>query len=80
MPNEPILISSSDADNSIKMWFFEKGVTQPRLLKERSGHAEPPSRLRFYGGKDDNINHGARNLITCAADGQLRDVSLLNEF
>ena len=27
MPNEPILISSSDSDNSIKMWFFEKGVT-----------------------------------------------------
>jgi U3 small nucleolar RNA-associated protein 21 len=27
MPNEPILISSSDEDNSLKMWFFEKGMT-----------------------------------------------------
>jgi len=27
MPNEPILITASDDDNSIKMWHFEKGVT-----------------------------------------------------
>lgn len=24
--------------------------------------------------------HGARNLISCSADGNLRDISLLNEF
>jgi len=27
MPNEPILLSSSEEDNSLKMWFFEKGLT-----------------------------------------------------
>lgn len=27
MHNEPVLISTSDDDNSIKMWFFEKGTT-----------------------------------------------------
>jgi len=56
MPNEPILLSSSEDDNSLKMWFFEKGLTQPRLLKERCGHAETPHRIRFYGGKDDPVN------------------------
>ena len=56
MHNEPVLISTSDDDNSIKMWFFEKGTTQPRLLKERCGHATPPHKIRFYGGKDDPVN------------------------
>jgi U3 small nucleolar RNA-associated protein 21 len=56
MPGEPIVISSSEGDNSLKMWFFEKGMTQPRILKERCGHAEPPHKLRFYGGKDDPVN------------------------
>jgi len=56
MPNEPILISSSEEDNSLKMWFFERGMTNPRLLKERCGHAEPPHKIRFYGGKDDPVN------------------------
>jgi hypothetical protein len=27
MPIEPILVSSSEEDNSLKMWFFEKGTT-----------------------------------------------------
>ncbi len=80
MPNEPILITSSEDDNSLKMWFFEKGLTQPRILKERCGHAEPPHKIRFYGGKDDPVNQGARNIISCSSDGQLRDISLLNEF
>ena len=35
MPNEPILITSSDDDNSLKMWIFEKGLIQPKFLKER---------------------------------------------
>ena len=52
----------------------------PRLLKERSGHAEAPHLIRFYGGLDDPRMHGARNLITCSKDGNLRDISLLNEF
>ena len=42
IPNEPVLVSSSEEDNSIKMWLFEKGQSKPRLLKERSGHASAP--------------------------------------
>lgn len=66
IPNEPVIVSASDEDNSIKMWLLEKGQALPRLLRERAGHAEPPHRIRFYGGLDDPANHGARNLITCS--------------
>ena len=41
--NEPVLISSSGDDNSIKMWLFdiEHGSNvAPRLLKERGGHSD----------------------------------------
>jgi U3 small nucleolar RNA-associated protein 21 len=80
LANEPILVTASEGDNSLKVWFFEKGTTQPRILRERSGHAAAPSKVRFYGGKDDPVNQGARNVITSAGDGSLRDISLLNEF
>ena len=73
-------MSASEDDNSLKMWLFEKGQSQPRLLKERCGHAEAPHMIRFYGGQDDPTMQGARNLITCSKDGNLRDISLLNEF
>ena len=80
MPNEPIMITTSEKGNFIKMWFFEKGLVEPRLLRQRCGHCEPPNKIRFYGGQDDPVMHGARNLISCSADGALRDISLLNEF
>jgi len=77
---EPILISSSGSHNSIKMWFFENGSVQPRLLKERCGHSGAPRLLRFYGGQDESAETSSRHLITAAEDGNLRDISLLNEF
>jgi len=80
MDNEPAIITSSADGNSIKMWLFEKGLTVPRLLRQRCGHASPPIRIRFYGGQDDPIMNGARNLLSCSEDGCLRDISLLNEF
>ena len=80
LANEPVLVSASDEDNSIKMWLFEKGQVKPRLLRERGGHSEAPHMLRFYGGLDDPNMQGARNLITCSKDGNLRDISLLNEL
>jgi U3 small nucleolar RNA-associated protein 21 len=78
--NEPVLVTSSEQGNSIKMWLFEKGLTVPRLLRQRTGHSDQPTKIRFYGGLDDPVMHGARNLLSCSADGNLRDISLLNEF
>lgn len=33
MPAEPVLISTSEGGNSIKMWLLEKGQALPRLLR-----------------------------------------------
>lgn len=80
MTGEPVLISTSEAGNSVKMWLFEKGQVVPRLLRQRSGHSDTPLKIQFYGGYDDPVMHGARNIISCARDGTLRDISLYNEF
>ena len=80
MHNEPVLISASNEDNSIKMWLFENSLKVPRLLRQRSGHSDPPSKIRFYGGQDDPVMHGARNIISCSNNGNIRDISLHNEF
>lgn len=53
LPGEPVLVSSG-ADNAIRMWIFDQGQEQganvpPRLLRSRSGHHEPPCKLKFYG-------------------------------
>lgn len=37
LPNEPLLISSSQ-DNSLKMWIFDKTDNSGRLLRQREGN------------------------------------------
>ena len=75
LSNEPVLVSSSGDDNSIKMWLFdvEHGSNvAPRLLKERSGHSDVCSKIAFYG--DDG-----KRLISCSENTFLRYNSLINE-
>ena len=45
---EPRLMSAA-ADNSVKQWLFDNADGSGRLLRFRSGHAAPPSCLRYYG-------------------------------
>lgn len=71
-PGQPILISSG-ADNSIREWFFETPVSPPRLLKERSGHASPPSIIRYYG------SDGKSMLSASRGDRSLRYTSIVRE-
>lgn len=33
LPGEPVLFTASEEDNSIKMWLFERGQSEPRLLR-----------------------------------------------
>ena len=33
----------------IKMWVFDMADGGGRLLRQRSGHSEPPIKLRFHG-------------------------------
>ena len=50
LANEPVIVTSSHEGNSLKMWLFENGNVVPRLLRQRSGHASQPCKIRFYGG------------------------------
>jgi U3 small nucleolar RNA-associated protein 21 len=69
LPGEPVLVSSSGSDNSIKQWLFEHEDPEPRQLKHRSGFNSPPSLVKFY-----NDYH-----ILASSSKSLRDLSLLNE-
>lgn len=71
-PGQAILISSG-VDNSIREWFFETPASPPRLLKERSGHASPPSIIRYYG------SDGKSMLSSSKGDRSLRYTSIVRE-
>uniref|UniRef100_A0A7S2WDF5 Small-subunit processome Utp21 domain-containing protein n=1 Tax=Mucochytrium quahogii TaxID=96639 RepID=A0A7S2WDF5_9STRA len=49
LPNEPLLVTSG-VDNAMKIYIFDQEDGQPRLLKFRQGHKEPPTKIRYYGG------------------------------
>lgn len=73
--NEPILISSSGDDNSIKMWLFDMehgSNVAPRLLKERSGHSDTPHIIKYYG-------EDGKHIISASENTFLRNNSLINE-
>lgn len=58
------------------MWIFDKEIgikNAPRWLKERSGHADPPHIIHFYG---DSGNQ----LLSCSKSTHLRYNSLIKEF
>ena len=42
LPEEPIMVVTSENDNSIKMYKFEKNTSIPQLLKFRTGHTSSP--------------------------------------
>lgn len=71
-PGQAILVSSG-ADNCIREWFFETPASPPRLLKERSGHASPPSTIRYYG------SDGKSMLSASKGDRSLRYTSIVRE-
>lgn len=49
LPGQPLLLSNA-GDNSIKIWAFDESDSTGRLLRSRSGHALPPTRLSFHDG------------------------------
>jgi len=70
-PNQPILVTAS-ADNSLKMWIFDSLDGIPRLLRSRSGHHKPPSRIRFYSS-DGKV------LLSSGRDQSLRLFSMIKD-
>jgi len=67
LPREPVFVSASGGQNSIKQYIIEEN--QPRLLRERCGFHSPPTALQFYDDKH----------VLAISDHQLRDLALLNE-
>jgi len=66
LQGQPILLTTSK-DNSLKLFIFEE--SGPRLLKSRSGHSSPPTRLHMHSAK----------WLFSAADGFLHAQSLFND-
>lgn len=75
---EPVLLTSG-ADNALRMWLFDQPSGGARLLRARSGHSAPPTRVRFYS---DGVTGaaagaaGATDLLSAGADRSLRRTSL----
>ena len=75
LPEEPIIIITSEEDNSIKMYKFDKNTSIPQLLKYRTGHTSSPLHLRFYG---ESANEESIQILSCDKNN-LRNISLLSE-
>jgi U3 small nucleolar RNA-associated protein 21 len=71
LPNEPLLLTTS-ADNSLKLWIFDKLDGTPRLLRYREGHSAPPLSIRYHGLKGDAI-------LSSGEDSSLRIFSTISE-
>ena len=75
LPGQPLLLSSG-SDNSLKLC-LEDGCAEPRLLRSRQGHTQPPANIRFkgtdlgasFGGErgDDHLQ-----IVSCGNDRSLR--------
>ena len=52
------------------MWVFDEPEGLPRLLRSRSGHTSPPSRLRFF-------SPGGLAILSASRDGTFRLFSLV---
>jgi U3 small nucleolar RNA-associated protein 21 len=66
-----ILVTAAD-DNSIKQWIFDQEDHSPRLLKQRSGHTKPPTKIEFYGPNGDQI-------LSTGEDQSLRFTSVIRD-
>ena len=75
LPEEPIMVITSENDNSIKMYKFEKNTSVPQLLKFRVGHTSSPLHLKFYG---ESANEESIQILSCDKNN-LRNISLLSE-
>ena len=75
LPEEPIIIITSEIDNAIKMYKFDKNTSIPQLLKYRTGHTSSPLHLRFYG---ESANEESIQILSCDKNN-LRNISLLSE-
>ncbi|KAN0035870.1 hypothetical protein ACTA71_005161 [Dictyostelium dimigraforme] len=65
---EPIICTTGN-DNSIKMWQFNGVDGVPILLRERTGHLDPPKSTEFFGDE--------QNSVVSISDQSIRYVSII---
>ncbi|KAM9964545.1 hypothetical protein ACTFIW_004314 [Dictyostelium discoideum] len=66
---EPIICTTGN-DNSIKMWQFNGVDGVPILLRERTGHLDPPKSSEFFGDEQENS-------VISISDQSIRYVSIV---
>ena len=49
LQSEPVIVTSG-ADNALRMWVLDDADCSARLLRQRDGHAAPPTRIRYVAG------------------------------
>lgn len=72
LPGLPILMSSG-SDNALRQWTFDGPEGQGRILRQRSGHYAPPTRVRFHGSQ------GSQWILSSGRDRSLRLLSTLRD-
>ena len=75
LPEEPLMIATSNIDNSIKMYKFNNNTSIPQIFKFRNGHKSEPLHIRFYG---ESANDECNQILSCDKFN-LRNISLLSE-
>ncbi|XP_048876461.1 WD repeat-containing protein 36 [Brienomyrus brachyistius] len=68
---EPLLISNG-ADNAIRMWIFDTLGGGGRLLRCRTGHSAPPTKIKHYG-------QNGQQILSAGQDGTLQSFSCVHE-
>uniref|UniRef100_A0A673MV48 WD repeat domain 36 n=1 Tax=Sinocyclocheilus rhinocerous TaxID=307959 RepID=A0A673MV48_9TELE len=71
LQNEPLLITNG-ADNAIRVWIFVVAGGDGRLLRHRTGHSAPPTKIQH------NDQSGI-NILSAGQDGTLQSFSTVHE-
>lgn len=72
IPGEPILLTVGISDNTVKTHIFDGPTPAPRVLRARSGHTLPPTRIEF--------GHDADFMVTAGLDRQVRLISRVGHW
>uniref|UniRef100_A0A8C2FXE6 WD repeat domain 36 n=1 Tax=Cyprinus carpio TaxID=7962 RepID=A0A8C2FXE6_CYPCA len=71
LQNEPLLITNG-ADNAIRVWIFDVAGGDGRLLRHRTGHSAPPTKIKHN-------DQSGLNILSAGQDGTLQSFSTVHE-
>ncbi|XP_068725814.1 WD repeat-containing protein 36-like [Montipora capricornis] len=71
LPSQPLLVTNGP-DNSLKIWIFDQPDGSGRLLRSRSSHSAPPTKIRFYGSR-------GKDILSAGLDRSLRFICVVRD-